>query len=106
MNIKFKNNLKPSYEYSIEYGEIDYIIYTGEYGEITCIEEQVGGPYGQSHFYTTNEKRRNHWETIGFIQLQIMGLGILNKGSCWSAWSNIVNELDLDETSKFRWPVV
>ena len=106
MNITFKTVLKPEYEYSIDYEEMDYIIYTGDNGEITCIEEQVGGPYGQSHFYTTKTEKENHRETVGFIQLQIMGLEILNKGSCWSAWSNIVNDLDLDETSKFRWPVV
>ena len=104
MNITFKNKLKARYEYSIEYGEMDYIIYTGDNGEICCIEEQVGGPYGQSHFYTTANEKENHWETIGFIQLQIMGLEIINKGSCWSAWSNSHNDLDLDEASKFRWP--
>ena len=106
MNIKLKPELKSNYEYSIEYPYMDYVIYTGDKGEITCIEEQEGGPYGQSHFYTTEAVRENHWETIDFIQLQIMGLEIIKNGSCYCAWSNYYNERDLTETSKFAQPVV
>lgn len=111
MNIKLKSKLKSKYEYSIEYpctedDSIDYIIYTDENGEIVCIEEKVGGPYGQSHYYTASSSEENHYETIGFVQLQIMGLEILNKGMCWSAYSSLLNEIDLSETDKFRWPAV